>query len=227
MLREAAIRLVVFDCDGTLVDSQHHILAAMTAAFRDHGLDPPDAAAVRSLIGLPLVAIVGRLLPAHPPAAWEALAERYRQAFFALRQLPDHHEPLFPGTLEALDGLERAGFLLGIATGKARRGLDAVLASHAIADRFVTLQTADRAPGKPSPVMLQQAMAEAGADPASTVLVGDTTFDMQMARNAGVAAVGVAWGYHPAMELTEAGAVAVIDRFADLTPLAATLTGGN
>jgi len=227
MVRRDAVRLVVFDCDGTLVDSQGHIVAAMNQAFQARGLAQPDPAAVRRLIGLPLVAMIADLMPQLAAGDWEALANCYREAFFALRQRPDHVEPLYPGAREALDRLDEAGFLLGIATGKARRGLDAVLASHRLGNRFVTLQTADLAPGKPSPVMLQQAMTAAGAERARTVVVGDTTYDMEMARNAGVAGIGVAWGYHPMAALATAGAARIIDRFDDLAAAADGLTGGT
>lgn len=218
-------RLVVFDCDGTLVDSQHQITAAMALAFREHGYPEPTLRAVRAIIGLSPLEAVRVLLPQAPPQRIEAIATVFRQAFFHLRQQPDYHEPLFPGTLEALAHLEAAGFLLGVATGKTRRGLQATLSAHGLQRRFVTLQTADRHPGKPDPSMLLEAMAEAGSGPEHTVLVGDTTFDVLMAQQARVPAVGVAWGYHPAAALEQAGAIRVIDDYAHLPPLAATLTG--
>jgi phosphoglycolate phosphatase len=212
-------RLAVFDCDGTLVDSQHAILACMSAAFAADGLAAPDAEAVRRVIGLPLDECMARLAPDQPAARQARLTDAYKQAFFTLRQRPDHHEPLFDGAVGALDTLEEKGYLLGIATGKARRGLLAVLESHGLARRFVTLQTADSGPGKPNPTMLRRAMAETGAEPIDTVMVGDTTFDMLMARNAGVDAIGVGWGYHPAAELNAAGADALVDHFDELPEL--------
>jgi phosphoglycolate phosphatase len=187
-------RLVVFDCDGTLVDSQHAIVACMRDAFSVHGCAAPEDAAIRQVIGLSLDEAVARLAAAGAPA--EKVAEAYRQAFFAMRSRPDFHEPLFPGVAAALDALDSAGCLLGVATGKARRGLLATLERHGLCGRFVTLQTADLNPGKPHPAMLLRAMAETGADPDRTVLVGDTSYDMEMARRAGARAVGVAWGYH-------------------------------
>lgn len=219
-------KLAVFDCDGTLVDSQHFIVETMTAAFRETGRRPPPAAAIRRIVGLSLEAAIARLLadrqatPAQEPAdaAVEELAALYRRHFFALRTRPDHHEPLFPGVREALKALEARDVFLGIATGKARRGLLATLERHGLAQRFVTLQTADLAPGKPHPGMLQQAMAEAGVEAGETVLIGDTSFDMEMARNAGVLGLGVSWGYHEVEELTAAGAARVIDSFAELLP---------
>jgi phosphoglycolate phosphatase len=212
-------RLVVFDCDGTLVDSQHVILDSMRAAFRAEGLQEPSAAAVRRIVGLSLIHAVAALLPGAGRATWEAVAERYKAAFHEARKRPDFREPLFPGARDALHGLEGAGLLLGVATGKSRRGLDAVLDHHGLRPLFVTLQTADDNPSKPHPAMLERAMAETGSRPAETAFVGDTTFDVEMALAAGVRAIGVAWGYHPPGELADAGAERVLDSFTELPPL--------
>jgi phosphoglycolate phosphatase len=222
-----SIRLVVFDCDGTLVDSQQHIVAAMTSAFRGSGLPAPEPAAVVALVGLPPQIMAAALLPESRAAQHQTVAERYRAAFFALRQRPGHREPLYAGAVAALDQLEAAGFLLGIATGKSRRGLDATLGAHGLLARFATVQTADRARGKPDPEMLHRAMDDVGAAATATVLVGDTTFDMEMARNAGVPAIGVAWGYHPSEALAKAGARAVIGDFGSLAPLVDQLIRGG
>ena len=210
------LRLVVFDCDGTLVDSQHVIVACMEAAYVAHGLVAPDPAAIRRVIGLPLLECMARLSPGHPEASHARLSEAYKDAFFASRQRPDHHEPLFDGAVAALDRLEAQGYLLGIATGKARRGLDAVLERHALARRFVTLQTGDMGPGKPHPAMIERAIADTGVAPQDVFMIGDTSYDMLMARNAGVHAIGVGWGYHPGDELRAAGAQAVIESFDEL-----------
>lgn len=209
-------RLVVFDCDGTLVDSQHVIVACMLQAYAAHGLTAPEAAAIRSVIGLPLVECMARLSPDHPEDRHVMLSEAYKDAFFASRQRPDHHEPLFDGAMAALDRLEAQGYLLGVATGKARRGLDAVLDRHNLSRRFVTLQTSDLGPGKPHPAMLERAMAETGLRPEDVIMIGDTSFDMLMARSAGVHAIGVSWGYHSVAELHAAGAHAVIESFDEL-----------
>jgi phosphoglycolate phosphatase len=128
-------------------------------------------------------------------------------------------EPMFDGIAQALDALEADGWLLGVATGKSDRGLALVLAGHDLAKRFVTLQTADRHPSKPHPSMVAQAMAEAGAEPATTVVIGDTRYDIAMAHNAGVRAIGVAWGYHDAAELLEEGADAVAHHPSELPAL--------
>lgn len=217
--------LILFDCDGTLVDSQHHIVAAMQTAFAAHRLALPEPDAVRRTVGLPLAVGIERLLPAG--AVLADVVEAYRQAAIAQRLLPDHHEPLFPGLVEVLDSLEAAGHLLGVATGKARRGLDFTLATHGLTGRFVTLQTADVvAAGKPAPDMVLQALAETGADRASTIVVGDTTYDMEMARNAGVRAIGVGWGYHDVSMLQAAGAHCIINNFRELPEVVSELMGG-
>lgn len=208
--------LILFDCDGTLVDSQHHIIATMTQAFAACDLPRPVAAAIRGTVGLSLVEAAAELLPGAERHLHEAVADAYRQAYHAARLREEAEEPLFPGIAEMLVELHRGGYLLGVATGKGRRGLDAVLARHGLGDLFVTLQTADRAPSKPAPDMVYNALAETGATAAETVVIGDTTYDMAMARNAGVAAVGVSWGYHAPDSLLAAGAAAMIDDIADL-----------
>ena len=219
-------RLVMFDCDGTLVDSQHLIAEAMAGAFAAAGEPAPEPGRVRRVIGLSLPHAVAGLLgqgdgeQGAGVGAVEAIVGHYRRRFAELRRGP-HHEPLFPGAVAALDALEGGGFLLGVATGKSLRGLTATLSRHRLERRFVTLQTADRAPGKPNPAMLERAIAEAGVTPERTALVGDTSFDMEMAGNAGVAAIGVSWGYHETAELRAAGAAAVIESFAELAPLVA------
>jgi phosphoglycolate phosphatase len=219
LIRMTVTRLAVFDCDGTLVDSAHHIVAAMGVAFADHGLTCPAADAVRRVVGLSLEAALALLVPEAEGLLHLRLAERYRAASFALRERPDHSEPLYPGARNAIALLEDAGFLLGVATGKSQRGLHAVLDRHGLRDRFVTLQTADIAAGKPHPEMLHRAMTEAGVEPAHTAMIGDTSYDMQMAANAGVVSIGVAWGYHPPAELEACGARAVAADFAALPDL--------
>ncbi|MGQ0664420.1 MAG: HAD-IA family hydrolase [Pseudomonadota bacterium] len=204
----------MFDCDGTLVDSQHAIVCAMNAAFAVEGLGAPDPAEIRRGIGLPLLDCVRRLAPALAPPRHARLAEAYKETIFGLGR--DHHERLFDGAREALSRLEAEGVLLGIATGKSRRGLLAVLDRVGLAHRFATLQTGDDGPGKPHPAMLRRALVDTGTAPDAAVMIGDTTFDMAMARSSGVYALGVGWGYHPADELERAGAQALIASFAEL-----------
>lgn len=212
----APVRLAVFDCDGTLVDSQHSIIASVHAACGVHGLPTPTADAVRRIVGLPLMEGIGRLWPDASVQEHTTMVGFYRHHFAELRAAGGVVEPLFPGILGALATLEATGWLLGVATGKSLKGLIASLDGHGLNGRFCTVQTADSAPGKPNPGMLLQAMAEAGAAPEATVMIGDTTFDMEMAGNAGTRAIGVAWGYHAAQELMDAGAEAVVKLCCDL-----------
>ncbi len=204
------MRLAVFDCDGTLIDSQVNILRAMAATFERHGLVPPPEHATRRIVGLSLVESMQVLLPDAEPALHLSLAQDYKHAFQRLRADKTlDPEPLYDGIADTLDHLRDNGWLLGVATGKSDRGLALALAHHGIADHFITLQTADRHPSKPHPSMLWTALADAGATSADAVIVGDTVFDMAMGANAGVRAIGVDWGYHDAAELIEAGAVGV------------------
>lgn len=219
------LRLVVFDVDGTLIDSEHNIIAAMTEAWAHMDLGVPEPADVRRIIGLSLVEACQVLLPWAPGNLHRAVAESYKQAFRALRLLPEREEPLFPGVREALDELEAAGWLLGLATGKSQRGVQSMLDSHDLHGRFINIQTADDNPGKPDPAMLRRASAETGVDLARMVMIGDTAYDMQMAKAAQVAGLGVSWGYHGLQELHDAGAVQVVDSFDTLTDIAASLIG--
>jgi phosphoglycolate phosphatase len=210
-------RLALFDCDGTLVDSQANICRAMESCFAVSRLDPPPREAIRRIVGLSLVPAIAQLLPDAEARQHEAMAEDYKRAFFAMRASGAlDPEPLFDGVADAIEALDAGGWLLGVATGKSDRGLKHILEHHGLAHRFVTLQTADRHPSKPHPSMVEAAMAEAGASPETTAVIGDTSFDMMMARAAGAHAIGVAWGYHTMHELLEAGAGHVVEHAAAL-----------
>ncbi len=209
-------KLVVFDCDGTLVDSQHMIFTAMVRAFEGERLVPPDRQRTLSIIGLSLPQAMARLMPDAEAEYHDHLSDCYKRAFQAMRAEKAISEPLYPGIAELIGTLDEAGWLLGVATGKSDRGLALCLAHHGIAHHFVTLQTADRHPSKPHPAMLRQAMAEAGAVPESTVMIGDTHFDIDMGLAAGVRTIGVTWGYHSVAELRAAGAHAIAMDMAEL-----------
>jgi phosphoglycolate phosphatase len=204
-------RLAVFDCDGTLVDSCGNIFSALSGAFSDHGLSVPPPDVTRRVIGLSLVEAIATLVPNEDRDSHVLLAESYKRHFQRARAEGRVEEPLFAGIAELLDALEREGWLLAVATGKSDRGLSLCLDCHGIVDRFVSLQTADRHPSKPHPSMVEQAMAEAGASPETTIVIGDTAFDMGMAVSAGAIGIGAGWGYHEAHEMLEAGAIAVAD----------------
>jgi phosphoglycolate phosphatase len=206
----------MLDIDGTLVDSQHAIVAAMDMACHGAGVVPPAPEQTRAIIGLSLPEAIAALMPDQDEPTQARLVDLYREAFLSIRVRPDFNEPLFPGVREALDRLDADGCLLGLATGKSRRGVLAMIERHGLEGRFVTLQTPDDGPGKPDPSMLRRALADTGAEAVDTVMVGDTTFDMRMARAAGTDALGVSWGYHPAEALTAAGARLVLPRAAAL-----------
>lgn len=214
-----SVKLVIFDCDGTLVDGQAAVCEAMVAAFAEAGLPAPDLPQVRRIVGLSLPQAIRSLAPDAAETAQLAAVEAYKSAFRSNRIKGRLHEPLFPGMRELIERLHGDGWLLAVATGKSDRGLTSCLAQHGILDRFVSLQTADRHPSKPDPAMLEAALFEAGATPAQSVMIGDTTFDIDMARAANVRAVGVAWGYHEPEELLASGASAVAETMAELEEL--------
>ncbi|MFL6848835.1 MAG: HAD-IA family hydrolase [Sphingomicrobium sp.] len=205
-------RLAIFDCDGTLVDSAAPIYRATCDTFAEHGLEHPAPEQCRRVIGLGLVEAMAAMVPGAGPEEHERLAESYKRNFHRARHEGRIDEPLFDGVLELLDTLEADGWLLAVATGKSDRGLRLCLESNGIHARFVSLQTGDRHPSKPHPAMVLQAIADAGAVPRATIVVGDTSYDMGMAVAAGAAPIGAGWGYHDAEELIAAGAIAVADR---------------
>jgi len=209
----ARLRLAVFDVDGTLSDSQAEIVSAMCAAFEGENLAPPPRAAILVIVGLSLDHAMIRLAPDLSATRHTRLVEGYKSAYHQQRQ-QNGASPLYKGARAALETLARDPFLLmGVATGKSKRGLDALIEAHDLAAFFVTRQVADFHPSKPHPAMLNAALGEAGVGAADAVMIGDTTFDMEMARAAGTHAIGVDWGYHPAAALD---ATMVISDFAVL-----------
>lgn len=211
------MKLVIFDCDGTLVDSQNIIYTAMAQAFDNVGLVTPSRATVRSVIGLSLVEAVRLCLPDDTSADPKAIAQLYKNAFVDLRNDPNNDEPLFPGMLETLKELsEQQETILAVATGKSQRGMQRIIARENLSQFFNSVQTADEHPSKPHPSMIVEAMTKAGVDADRTVMVGDTTYDMEMATNAGAHGVGVSWGYHDTSELHNSGAAKIIDTFEQL-----------
>ena len=199
-------RLAIFDCDGTLVDGQAAICEAMEAGFLGARLPTPDRQAIRRIVGLSLPQAVRFLAPQAQQAQIAETVDGYKTHFRTSRVEGRLQEPLYDGIAALLDALRADGWLLAVATGKSDRGLLSCLAAHRLSDHFVSLQTADRHPSKPDPAMLHAAMDEAGVGPERSVMIGDTTFDMIMARSAGVAALGVDWGYHTPAELSNDGA---------------------
>jgi phosphoglycolate phosphatase len=206
------VKLAVFDCDGTLVDSQANILRAMHHSFQRLRLPDPDPHAVRRVVGLSLIEAMHALVPHADPALHRALADDYKHAFQRLRA--DNRldpEPLFPGIRDLLDGLRDAGWHLAVATGKSDRGLQFCLAHHGLEAHFPVRHTADRHPSKPDPAMLLACLADSGIRAERSAIIGDTVYDIGMGTAAGVRAIGVAWGYHDPAELIGAGAAAVAE----------------
>lgn len=203
------LRLVVFDVDGTLVDSQDHIHGAMEHAFAATGYALPARAEILSIVGLSLPEAMARLVPHLPVSAQADLVEAYKGSFGRMRA--DRLSPLFDGIAELIARLgAEPETLLGVATGKSRRGLAHVLAGHGLQDHFITTQVADDHPSKPHPSMLLAALSETGVAARDAVMIGDTTYDIQMGRAAGFHTIGVSWGYHRAAALAEAGAWQVV-----------------
>ena len=215
----APLRLVLFDVDGTLADSQGAITGAMYEAFQGVGQTAPSREAILSIVGLSLPLAMRELAPDADDAMIEALVEGYKSAYMTARQAAGaSHSPLYPGAREALAELHAIPeYLLGVATGKSQRGVEALIAAHGL-DCFVTRQVADHHPSKPHPSMILTAMVETGVERANTVMIGDTRFDIEMGKAAGVTTIAVPWGYHPAETL---GADYLIRDFAELKPLLA------
>jgi len=209
-------KLAIFDCDGTLVDSQANICLAMEHAFDEAGMTPPSRHATRRIVGLSLVEAMRVLLPDAEVHVHTDMAERYKASYLVLRNNGLEHEPLYDGIAALLSSMDESGWMLGVATGKSDRGLERCLDHHGIKGLFVTLQTADRHPSKPHPAMVYQALADAGTEAANAVVIGDTVYDIHMGTAAGTRTIGVNWGYHPVDELRGAGADAIAESMDEL-----------
>lgn len=205
--------LIIFDWDGTLMDSEAKIVRCMQAAARDLEIADPGPAAIRHIIGLGLQEAMQALFPGQTPESRQQLVDRYRQHFL---EIDSTAMPLFPGVLEGLARLSEEGYLLAIATGKARRGLERVLDETGTRHLFVASRCADEAFSKPHPRMLEDVLGMTGVDAGRAIMVGDTIYDVQMARDARVAAVAVSYGVHPRQALLDHGALACLDSFAEL-----------
>ena len=207
-------KLVLFDCDGTLVDSQHDIVTAMTHAFETLGLVAPTRSETLAIVGLSVPEAIHALAPHASDSERAALAKEFRAGAPAQRSAGGKNDLLYPGALEAIAALAaRDDIVLGVATGKSRRGVTRLFDRYDWHTHFATIQTADTNPSKPHPGMITTAMSEVNAEPHATIMIGDTSFDMAMARAAGVTAIGVAGGYHAPADIERAGAHAIAPDF--------------
>jgi len=206
-------QLIVFDWDGTLMDSESKIVNCLRAAARDVGVADPGAAAIRHIIGLGLNEAMAALFPDASASLRAALVDHYRQHFLEL----DHTAmPLFPGVVEGLEALSSQGYLLAVATGKARRGLNRVLDQTGLHPMFVASRCADETFSKPHPQMLEEILDLTGVEAHQAIMVGDTVYDMQMAGNARVPGLAVSYGVHPREQLLQSGALACLDSFREV-----------
>ncbi|AMJ60312.1 HAD-IA family hydrolase [Bosea sp. PAMC 26642] len=214
--------LIIFDLDGTLIDSEAIILGAQFETFAQCGLVHPGREAGLGIVGLTLDIALARLAGLDKPD--ERLTETYREVFGAMRLRaetdPSLDEPLYPGAAEMLVALAaRPGLKLGIATGKSRRGADYIIERHGWDGLFSTIQTADDAPSKPHPGMILRAMAETNASAERSAMVGDSSFDIEMALAAGVTPIAVSWGFQPVASLMALGARERLDAWSELPGL--------
>lgn len=204
--------LIVFDWDGTVMDSTAVIATSIQSACRDLDLPIPSDEDARHVIGMGLVQALQHAVPSAPEHMYEPLADRYRHYFLA----QDQSIPLFAGAAETIAELHAAGYALAVATGKSRKGLDRVMDSSGLRGYFHASRTADETFSKPHPAMLLELMDELGMSPEKVLMVGDTTHDLQMAINAGVDAVGMTYGAHPAEQLRALQPLALLDDFHEL-----------
>lgn len=209
-------KLLVFDWDGTLMDSLARITDCMRSAARDTGVPVPGDEMIRDVIGLGLGEAIQTLFPNLDEALWPRIGDRYRHYFLNVNRDPS---PLFSGVLEVLERLSAEGYLLAVATGKSRRGLESSLDSSGLRRLFHATRCADEASSKPHPEMLLQLMEVLGSEPSETVMIGDTEYDMEMAANAQAHGIGVSYGVHPCDRLGRHGVLGCIDRFEALPEL--------
>ena len=216
------MKLVLFDCDGTIVDSAGVIHACMELTFDDFGMARPALAHTKSVIGLTLDIAIAQMLERPLDAEIAAMTARYKEHFLAYRESGAALEPAFDGLLELIATLaSRDDVILGVVTGKSRRGLASILAHHGLTEAFFATRTADDCPSKPHPAMVLECCAEAGIDPSQTFVIGDAVYDMQMAVSAGASAIGVSWGYAPVDALRAAGASHIVGDAGEIATLIA------
>jgi phosphoglycolate phosphatase len=212
------MKLVLFDCDGTLVDSGKLIHEVMVRTFVHHGFEQPDYAATKSIIGLTLDTAIARILGQDEvDERVLAMTQHYKDLYSPVREEPEFQEPLFEGIEEMMAALAaREALLMGAVTGKSRKGLNLIVDTHGFHKTFFVSRTADDCPSKPHPAMVLECCSEAGVDPTDTVVIGDAVYDILMAKAAGAKAIGVSWGYGGVDEMMAAGADAIVHTPAEI-----------
>jgi len=210
------LRVVAFDLDGTLLDSVNSIVNGVITCWDACGFPVPDKEQIRRIIGLPWEESIRELLPGAGENEFAQIKAYHAEVANGVRPRPESQELVFPGIIEVLDQIDLSGYLLSVITSRSSGRLHELLDYNGIGERFIILKTTDNGPGKPSPFLMNQMLSELGIDKKDAVMVGDTTFDMLMARNAGTTAIGVTWGVHEAKELSEAGAQKIIDKVYNL-----------
>ncbi|CAM1650283.1 HAD-IA family hydrolase [Bartonella apis] len=218
-MTDKPLRLALFDCDGTLVDSAFAIQRAMLQVFEKFSYKEPDFDETKLVIGLSLDHAIARLLGRPVDDEILEMVTAYKQIFAKNRGDISFIEPLFPGILEMLTTLEhKDDVLLGVVTGKSRLGIDKILEAYKL-HCFVTIKTADEYPSKPDPTMVIESCKQTGVFPENTFVIGDSIFDMQMAKLAHAKAIGVFWGYNTPEALKEAGADKLVREPKDIIPI--------
>jgi len=202
-------KVIIFDWDGTLMDSIDKIVASLQGAAKECQLAVPDSAAIRHIIGLSLDSAMQQLFPQHSSTQQAAMVEAYRHQYLALDSL--HPTLFYPDIIPWLTTLKQQGYLLAVATGKGRNGLDRLLDKHALRDLFAVTYCADETLSKPNPLMLHRILADLNLQPAQALMVGDSSYDLEMANNANIDCLGVSYGVHSNQILQQFNPIAIVD----------------
>lgn len=207
-------RLVIFDWDGTLMDSAQKIANCLIRSAKDVGIEAPTVEQAKNIIGLGLHEAMQQLFPDHDQTIRTQVVEAYKHNFVVA---DDTEQGLFDGSIELLKMIEASGAMLAVATGKSRRGLDRILSELNLEGQFVVTRCADETRSKPHPQMLNEILGFTAIEPSSTLMIGDTSYDMEMASNANVVPLGVAYGVHTESVLKNAGAIGVMQSVTELS----------